>query len=891
MTREEIEKLSIDLSNRFEKMMMQMSVSTTNERLPKTGSDFVYIRITEISDKWIEDERLVTEMFSDICIGLHSTIASLSVIFNGVNGEVAVYIGSEKENLDILLGLVKGTFRRIKTDTSSEALKKFEELIDTGCYLSGGFLNGNPDVTSNPVSANLIDNVINGMGATSWIVAVFANPIDKRDTIALHRKWMIEASECSELQQITFSTTDSRENLSLNKHYFQSDTYCNKVASFCDKLLEGINIGEWCVTVNYASENETGAKLLGGLLTSAFYGESSGPEAIHTIHQENIFSFLFYGDFKKHSSFLNGKEQYPKYGTYLTSRELGVLCAFPTKDTFGFSVSDYVDFDVSRTKTGNLKIGRVINGNDVTNFDYSIGLDELNRHALICGLTGSGKTNTVKSILCGISNSESVDFPFMIIEPAKREYWELYKLGYSKLQVYSIGSNEADAHPYCINPFERVKVYDTVSGKYKMVSLQTHIDYVFAAFKASFIMYTPMPYVLESAIYSIYEDYGWDFKTDTNRFGKEEYPTIEDLFDKIPQIVIDMGYDQKMRKDLTGSLQARINSLRLGSKGDTLNVCRSFPVEHIFNGNVVIELEEIGDDDVKAFVISMLLIQLMEYRRQQPDSQLEVKHIMLIEEAHRLLKNISSGTGENADPRGAAVEFFCNMLAEMRSKGQGFMIADQIPSKLAPDLIKNTNIKILHRTVSEEDRRLMGGAMHMTDTQIDYISSLPQGHAAVYSEGDNRPKLVNPPYAGVFATEAYKSLDRSTVLHKTVDNCIIRGDSNDYRSLTNRNIFCKRCNRLCKRVYSDVLNMFDIAEFNAFADTINPLKTGTFVGDRIDACIRAFIKEKSIIHSYTNDKVTAQCLIPCLIDKWDLSHKDSKLLSKIIDVYSSFDEG
>ena len=72
--------------------------------------------------------------------------------------------------------------------------------------------------------------------------------------------------------------------------------------------------------------------------------------------------------------------------------------------------------------------------------------------------------------------------------------------------------------------------------------------------------------------------------------------------------------------------------MRIGTKGDTLNIYHSFPMERLLNGNVVIELEDIGDDDVKAFIISLLLINLLEYRRQQDDCQLEVKHLMLIEE-------------------------------------------------------------------------------------------------------------------------------------------------------------------------------------------------------------------------------------------------------------------
>jgi len=884
MNREEIEKLSIDISDRFEKMMVRISNNTVNHNIPKTALDLVYVRIIDVCNKWIEDERSVTEMFSNVCIGLHSIGASLSVLFKGNGGESIVYVGSEKENINALVGILKGIFGNVEFEGATHNTQ-FEEIIDGERYTSGGFVNGNPSVTDNYLSPNLIDSIINGMGKKDWIIGVFAYPIDKEETIRLHRNWMIEASECSELQQVSFSNSDSREVLSLNKHYSQSDTYYDKVNSFCEKILEGINIGEWCVTINFAGKSEDDAKLLGGLITSSYYGKESEPESIHTIYQENSFSFLFYGDIKTHKGFLNGKVEYPCYATYLNSRELGIFAALPTKDTCGFSVSDYVEFDVSRRKKGSLRIGKIVSGSEVTSVDYSIDPNELNRHALICGLTGSGKTNTVKSILCGISRSDKMNMPFMVIEPAKREYWELFNLGYRKLQVYSIGTNDSAENKYCINPFERVRVFDPIQNRYKSVSLQTHIDYVFAAFKASFIMYTPMPYILEAAIYRIYDDYGWDVKTDSNIYGRDDYPTIEDLYDVIPQTVIDMGYDQKMSSDLIGSLQARVNSLRLGSKGDTLNVRKSFPVDYIFNGNVVLELEEIGDDDVKAFIISMILIQLLEYRRQQPDSQLEIKHIMLIEEAHRLLKNVSSGTGENADPRGAAVEFFCNMLAEMRSKGQGFLIADQIPSKLAPDLIKNTNLKIMHRTVAEEDRELMGGAMHMTDKQIDYISCLPQGFAAVYSEGDKRPKMINPPFSGAFAEDESRAFGRYEVLSSISGNCIIKGNSEYYKSLTNRNVFCKKCNHFCMREYSDILNTFDMSEFDKFAEMINPIKTGTFVGERIDSCIRAFIHQNSMYLSDDEKCLVKKCILPCLIDKWNLMHKDKKLLSRIVDVY------
>ena len=510
---------------------------------------------------------------------------------------------------------------------------------------------------------------------------------------------------------------------------------------------------------------------------------------------------------------------------------------------------------------------------------------ELNRHCLTVGLTGSGKTNTLKSLLYSFSVNSHL--PYMVIEPAKKEYWELYKMGFTDLQIYSVGSHEPYAVPLCINPFERVKTTQP-DGSIRTIPIQTHIDFIYAAFKASFIMYTPMPYVLERAIYEIYEDCGWDIKEDTNAYGNDIYPTIEDLYFKIPQVVTDMGYDQRMRNDLIGSLGARINSLRLGSKGDTLNIAHSYPIDRLFSGNTIIELEDIGDDDVKAFIISLLLVNLLEYRRIQPDSQLEIKHITLIEEAHRLLKNVQSGSGENADPRGAAVEFFCNMLAELRSKGQGFIVADQIPSKLAPDLIKNTNLKIVHRTVDKEDRELIGGAMHMTEEQIESLSSLRQGVAAIYSEGDNRPKLVKSPYAGKFAVEGLSVASRNDVLRATAGNAVDCGKP-CYKSLTDsKNALCRKCNTRCEKKYTDVLlKVDDISNYHRLSEWFDPKNAGTCKAKTIDDGIRAFIDQHLRVDSAEYDSVR-YCILNCLLDDWQL---DQTLQTKLINAFTQIERG
>ena len=368
--------------------------------------------------------------------------------------------------------------------------------------------------------------------------------------------------------------------------------------------------GEWMVTYQYGSTSEADAQVLGQLLAVSTNSSLSYPmKAYPNKTNINIFGV------PANKAYISDREleQY-LYSSLLSSEEFSELCRFPVNDIQGLAIKDCVNFDVSTSQNGDFALGRILKFGTPLKQKFSLKLGELNRHCLVVGITGSGKTNTIKAIISDLT--KMVGLPFMIIEPAKKEYWELYKHGINDLQVYTLGGHAKNESSYRLNPFE------PVPGS----SLQTHIDSLFAAFKASFIMYTPMPYVLERAIYAVYEDFGWNIKDGSNIFGLSEYPTLEDLYGKIETIVSEMGYDQKMRNDLIGSLQARINSLRIGAKGEILNVRESFSIEKILDSKTVIELEDIGDEEAKSFIISLLLVQIMEYRRLQSDSQKNTRH-------------------------------------------------------------------------------------------------------------------------------------------------------------------------------------------------------------------------------------------------------------------------
>ena len=866
MNRKDIEAFSKRLTVEYGEMITEMYSESVSDDLcaSKDISQFYYVSIMGLTSKWLKEERTIYDYMEVLFVATHSLGCPISLVYSNEGDKLSAFFGTKIEYIEAIIGLLKGVFSRItinKRSTDNYSIFQFNKIHEESKYGYGGYIKGNPSAGDYRVSP--LGLVIDGMSGRDWCVSIFAYPIKKEETAVRHEMWMTKLSQCSDLQKVSYSETYAEESVSYEKSYQQSKQYFDLIEHFVEKLNNSLINGEWDVTVNYSATNLMDSELLSALLVSSYYGEDSVPEPIHRI--KNKENNVVLPNKCVHRNF-HKQMDYSKYSSYVSSKELGAFAAFPTREVYGFSVGDYVGFDVDRQDEGNLELGSIIDSDSITNNAYKIDINELNRHCLVAGLTGSGKTNSLKSII--YAASYELDKPFLIIEPAKKEYWEIYKLGFTNLQIFSVGSNEKHSRRLCINPFERACFVDEYGIEHR-VPIQTHIDFVYSAFKASFIMYTPMPYVLEKAIYEIYEDAGWNIQQNTNPNG-EVYPTMEDLYFKIEDVVNDNGYDTKMKQDLIGSLQARINSMRLGTKGETLNVAKSYPLKQLFNGEVIIELEDIGDDDVKAFIISLILILLLEYRRQQSDSQLELRHLMVIEEAHRLLKNVHSGTGENADPRGAAVEFFCNLLAELRSKGQGFVVADQIPSKLAPDLIKNTNIKIVHRTVAEEERQLLGGSMHMTDEQIDYLASLRQGVAAIYSEGDNRPILVKSNYAGAHEIEDFRSYSREDVLENTSKNVLSYIDEADYKTLTDRqNRLCRLCNKKCTKKYTDILKQIDYNEYLVFAESINPYLTNKCKAQEIDNSILAFLSKNGSV-LFAEDIYNRICILNNLIDTWGL---------------------
>lgn len=362
-----------------------------------------------------------------------------------------------------------------------------------------------------------------------------------------------------------------------------------------------------------------------------------------------------------------------------------------------------------------------------------VHLNDLVRHTLITGFTGSGKTNTVLYLLDQLWKEKHI--PFLVIEAAKKEYRALANVpGFNDLLVFSLGDETCS--PFRLNPFE------LMPG----VRLEAHLGRLQACFDAALPQFGILPSIIAESLENIYKTLGW--KLTDKATGQEErlFPTLRDLFDEVIRVAESRGYAGETYHNIRAAAAGRIGNLLRGSRGRMFGCQRSYPAEQLFSRPVVLELNDLNEDD-KALTMMFLLTWLREYRELHQGNTLQ--HVTVVEEAHNVLSNVtpSGNTEVSADTKAKAVGAFTNLLSEVRSYGEGLVISDQSPEKLAPDALRNTNLQLAHQLRDQHDRQAVARAMIMDETQQEFLGKLRTGQAAYFRTGLEKAAFITvPPY-------------------------------------------------------------------------------------------------------------------------------------------------
>ncbi|MGH3289920.1 MAG: ATP-binding protein, partial [Streptosporangiaceae bacterium] len=428
---------------------------------------------------------------------------------------------------------------------------------------------------------------------------------------------------------------------------------------------------------------------------------------------------------------------------YASTELVAALARPPEREIPGVRLALPPDFDVTQEATAAgreaIAVGEVLDRHRRPAGPLLLPLDSVNRHVLVCGASGAGKSQTVRALL---ESATRAGIPWLVVEPAKAEYRLMGERLAGAAEVVRIRPGDSDAIAAGLNPLEPAP--DAAGRRFP---LQTHADLVTALFIASFRSREPFGQVLSAALTRVYEDAGWDMALGETIAADPNpgYPRLADLQRAMVRILREVGYSERVTDDVLGFVKVRLSSLRLGTTGRFLEGGHQLDFSRLLRTSAVLELEDVGDDGDKAFVMGTVLIRLAEHlrmeHRAQPSGQVRLRHLTVIEEARRLLRRPDvPGT-----PAAHAVELFAGLLAEIRAYGEGVIIAEQIPERLVPDVIANTAVKITHRLPAAGDREAVAATMNMTRAQNRFLVTLRPGEAAVFADGMDYPLLARMP--------------------------------------------------------------------------------------------------------------------------------------------------
>lgn len=521
-----------------------------------------------------------------------------------------------------------------------------------------------------------------------------------------------------------------------------------------DKQLERISefesIGMWECAAYFLSADPSISKVAAATYKALMSGEHSGLErsAINTWIQSPEFLKGGISENEQIARYVKNfihplfwysinNNRIPVMPTNLVSgNELAIHMGLPRHSVCGFPVIEHADFGKEVVSYGNkvsdetISLGNIFNmGREVKEGAVSLNINDLAMHTFITGATGVGKSNTIYTILDHLMVKCGDDLHFMVIEPAKGEYKNVF--GHRK-DVSVFGTNPYFTKLLKINPFKFPKG----------IHVLEHVDRLIEIFNVCWPMYAAMPAVLKEAVLSAYRACGWNLTASRNMMKENLYPTFKDLLEQLRIVVGHSAYSNEVKANYLGSLLTRVQSLTNGLNGQIFS-SDELGDEQLFDKNVIADLSRIGSQETKALIMGILVMRLTEYRMSsKAGANQQLQHITVLEEAHNILgHSVSGNSGEGSNIAQKSVEMLSNAIAEVRTYGEGFIIADQSPGAVDISAIRNTNTKIIMRLPEEQDRRAAGKAAALDEEQIEEIAKLPRGVAIVYQNDWVEPVL------------------------------------------------------------------------------------------------------------------------------------------------------
>ena len=318
--------------------------------------------------------------------------------------------------------------------------------------------------------------------------------------------------------------------------------------------------------------------------------------------------------------------------------------------------------------------------------DALLPIQRINQHVGILATTGAGKTNLCYQIILQLNNK----IPVLVFD-WKRDYRSLYKKINAKVYDF-VGNNLFTFNPLKPSGYPSQWVKELANIMAEVIS-----GGIYAS--GSFSVYVEILDNLyrENGVYE----------------GSGNYPTVFNVVDALE------SYSQKnisdRQKNWVASASKLFKSLSIGKTREAFSVKEGISLEEILSNNVIIELDGLGDQKAKAFLIAVLLQKIRNYRLQRYERDV-LKHVIIIEEAQNCLtrKNEASST-------------ITTTYREIRGLCEGIISITQLPSELSKDALANTNTLLVMKLVHRDDKLLARNLLGIEPSNSNIIQDLDVG--------------------------------------------------------------------------------------------------------------------------------------------------------------------
>jgi hypothetical protein len=188
---------------------------------------------------------------------------------------------------------------------------------------------------------------------------------------------------------------------------------------------------------------------------------------------------------------------------------------------------------------------------------------------------------------------------------------------------------------------------------------------------------------------------------------------------------------------------------------------------------------------------------------------------------------------------------------------------------MAPEVIKNTGLKIGHRLTAEDDRNLLGGTMSANPTQLEQMATFLPGEALITFEG-----LLRPFKAQICQWE------KGTASYEPPSNeelADIMSNHSGYKDMLHRSsqISCAKFNAVLRKISNEVVS---------FIDDYNKL-------DKNLAKLKAFMKDNNIGNDkFYNAETENPSVKKAQEDTTTYGQERQRLYGRLEDIFESINE-